>query len=213
MSAGDDLIIPIAIALIMLGIGFNIHANAFKSVFTRPKGIITGLSSQMLFLPAIAFTIAYFSPIDPVYKVGLVLVSACPGGTASNLVTHLLKGRIALSISLTAFNSFLIIFTIPLLVSLALEVFMGENAEISLSIVDTFLEVLFTVLIPTFIGSMINHYYPSFTHKMTKPLRIIMPALLLLVFVIAATGSSDQVSTSDKIIIILIFCCLCSYLT
>jgi BASS family bile acid:Na+ symporter len=183
----------------MLGIGFNIHANAFKSVFLRPKGIITGLSSQMLLLPGIAFTIAYFAPIDPVYKVGLVLVSACPGGTASNLVTHLLKGRIALSISLTAFNSFLIIFTIPLLVSLALEVFMGENAEISLSVVDTFIEVLFTVLIPTFIGSIINHYYPNFTQKMKQPLRIILPSLLLLVFAIAATGSSDQVSTTDKI--------------
>jgi BASS family bile acid:Na+ symporter len=199
MSAGDNLIIPIAIALIMLGIGFNIHANAFKSVFLRPKGIITGLSSQMLLLPTIAFTIAYFSPIAPVYKVGLVLVSACPGGTASNLVTHLLKGRIALSISLTAFNSFLIIFTIPLLVSLALEAFMGENAEISLSVFDTFIEVLLTVLIPTFTGSMINHYYPGFTHRMKKPLRIIMPALLLLVFAIAATGSSDHVSTTDKI--------------
>ncbi len=200
MNLEGNLIIPIAIALIMLGIGFNIHANAFKSVFLRPKGIITGLSSQMLLLPGIAFTIAYFAPIDPVYKVGLVLVSACPGGTASNLVTHLLKGRIALSISLTAFNSFLIIFTIPLLVSLALEVFMGENAEISLSVVDTFVEVLFTVLIPTFIGSMINHYYPNFTQKMKQPLRIILPALLLLVFVIAATGSSDQVSTTDKIL-------------
>jgi len=200
MSIGNNLIIPIAIAIIMVGIGFNIHGNAFKNVFIRPKGIITGLSSQMLLLPAIAFTIAYFSPIDPAYKVGLVLVSACPGGTASNLVTHLLKGRIALSISLTAFNSFLIIFTIPLLVSLALEIFMGENAEISLSIVDTFVEVLSTVLIPTFIGSLINHYYPSFTQKMKKPLRIILPALLLLVFAIAATGSSDQVSTSEKII-------------
>ena len=200
MSSSDNFIIPIAIALIMVGIGFNIHLGAFKRVFTRPKGIITGLSSQMLLLPAIAFTIAYFSPIDPVYKVGLILVSACPGGTASNLVTHLLKGRIVLSVSLTAFNSFLIIITIPLLISLALETFMGENAEISLSVFDTFIEVMFTVLLPTALGSLVNHYFPGFTYKMKKPLRFILPALLLLVFVIAALNSSGQVSTKAKII-------------
>ena len=199
MSAGENIIIPIAIALIMLGIGFNIHFNAFKSVFTRPKGIITGLSSQMILLPALAFLIAWLSPIDPIYKVGLVLVSACPGGTASNLVTHLLKGRIALSVSLTSFNSFLIIFTIPIFVSLALDTFMGENAVISLSFLDTLVEVLFTVLLPTFFGMLVNHYFPGFTYKMKKPLRYILPVLLLVVFIIAAFDSSGEVSVQDKI--------------
>lgn len=200
MSTGDNLIIPIAIALIMLGIGFNIHFGAFRSVFTRPKGMITGLSCQMLILPALAFFIAYLSPIEPIYKVGLVLVSACPGGTASNLVTHLLKGRIALSVSLTSFNSFLIIFTIPIFVSLALKIFMGENAEISLSFLDTLAEVFFTVLLPTFLGMLVNYYFPGFTYKMKKPLRFILPGLLLLVFVIVAFDSSGDTSTKENIL-------------
>lgn len=200
MSADENIVIPFAIALIMIGIGFNIHFGAFKSVFTRPKGIITGLTSQMLILPALAFFIAWLSPVDPIYKVGLVLVSACPGGTASNLVTHLLKGRIALSVSMTSFNSFLIIFTIPVFVSLALDTFMGENIEISLSFLDTFMEVFFTVLLPTFFGMIINYYYPGFTYKMKKPLRYILPGLLLLVFIIAALDSSGQVSSKEKIL-------------
>ena len=200
MSASENLIIPIAIALIMFGIGFNIRFGAFKSVFTRPKGMITGLSCQMLILPALAFFIAYLSSIEPIYKVGLVLVSACPGGTASNLVTHLLKGRIALSVSLTSFNSFLIIFTIPIFVSLALKIFMGENAEISLSFLDTFLEVLLTVLLPTFLGMLVNHYFPGFAHRMKKPLRFILPGLLLLVFVFAAFDSSGDTSTKENIL-------------
>jgi len=200
MDFGENILIPSAIALIMIGIGFNIHFNAFKSVFVRPKAIITGLSSQMLVLPIIAFGIAWIAPLEPIYKVGLILIASCPGGTASNLVTHLLKGRIALSVSLTSFNSFLIIFTIPALVSLGLDTFMGQNTEISLSLLDTLIEVSTTVLIPTFIGMLINHYYPGFTYKMTRPLRIIMPALLLFVFVIAALNSSNQVSSQQKII-------------
>lgn len=199
MNASDNIVIPLAIALIMVGIGFNITPGAFRRVFTRPKGILTGLSSQMIILPGLAFLIAWLAPMEPIYKVGLVLVAACPGGTASNLVTHLLKGRVVLSVSLTAFNSFLIIFTIPILVSLALQTFMGQDAEISLSLRDTIVEVLSTVVVPTFIGMGVNHYFPGFTQKMQKPLRYILPALLLLVFVMAALDSSEQASSREEI--------------
>jgi len=199
MNTDENIIIPIAIALIMLGIGFNIHFGALKSVFTRPKGMITGLSCQMVLLPAIAFLIAFIFPIDPIFKVGLVLVAACPGGTASNLVTHLLKGRIALSVSLTSFNSFLIIFSIPLFVSLALNTFMGEDAEISLSLLDTLKEVVLTVLIPTFIGMLINYYYPNFTRRIKKQLRIILPLLLLVVFIVAAQSDPGDVNFQERL--------------
>lgn len=199
MNSSENVIIPIAIALIMLGIGFNIHFRALKSVFTKPKGILTGLSCQMILLPAIAFLIAFLFPIDPIYKVGLVLVSACPGGTASNLVTHLLKGRIALSVSLTSFNSFLIIFSIPILVSLALNTFLGEDAEISLSFLDAFKEVFLTVLVPTFLGMLINYYHPNFTSKIKKPLRIILPILLLVVFITAALDNSGEIQFQDRL--------------
>lgn len=199
MNTDETIIIPIAIALIMLGIGFNIHFRTLRNVFVRPKGIITGLTCQMILLPAIAFLIAFLFPIDPIYKVGLVLVAACPGGTASNLVTHLLKGRIALSVSLTSFNSFLIIFSIPVLVSLALDTFIGENAEISLSLIDTFKEVLFTVVIPTFLGMLANFYYPNFTYRLRKPLRIILPLLLLIVFVAAVNNKPGEVNFQDRL--------------
>lgn len=200
MSQGDHIIIPIAIALIMLGIGFNIHFGNIKSVFTRPKGIITGLSCQMVLMPAIAFLIAFLFPIDPIYKVGLVLVAACPGGTASNLVTHLLKGRIALSVSLTSLNSFLIIFSIPLLLSLALNTFMGEDTDISLSLIDTSKEVILTVVIPTFTGMLVNFYYPNFTYRLKKPLRIILPLLLLVVFIVAAQNDPGQIDFKERLI-------------
>ncbi len=200
MNTDESIVIPLSIALIMLGIGFNIPFGALRSVFTRPKGIITGLTCQMILLPLIAFLIAFIFPIDPLFKVGLILVAACPGGTASNLVTHLLKGRIALSVSLTSFNSFLIIFTIPLILGLALNIFMDEGAEISLSFVDTLKEVLTTVIIPTFIGMTINYYYPNFTYRLQKPLRYILPLLLVVVFVFAAKGDSGDVDVKQRLL-------------
>lgn len=199
MNSSGNIIIHVAIALIMLGIGFNIDFGALKKVFTKPKGILTGLSCQMILLPALAFSIAFIFPIEPIYKVGLVLLAACPGGTASNLVTHLLKGKVALSVSLTSFNSFLIIFSIPLLVSLALNTFMGKDADISLSLADAFKEVFLTVLIPTFLGMLVNHYYPDFISKMKKPLRVILPILLLVVFITAATDNSGEVNFQERL--------------
>lgn len=190
MMNTEDLLMPIAIAIIMLGIGFNVTVNSFKRVFIKPKGILTGLASQMLLLPAVAFLVAWLWPMDPIYKAGLVLVSACPGGTASNLVTHLLKGRVALSVSMTSFNSFLIIFTIPLILSLALRFFLGRDAEVEISFGSTIREVLSTVVFPVIVGMAVNHYFPDFTAKLKKPLRYILPAILLLVFALAIFGDS-----------------------
>ena len=106
-------LMPVAISFIMFGIGVNLRFVDFKKTFKRPKAVITGLVAQMILLPAIAFGINMFFDIDPIYKVGFVLIAACPGGTTSNLVTLFLKGRLALSVSLTAFNSFLILFINP----------------------------------------------------------------------------------------------------
>ena len=104
-----DFIMPFAIAFIMFGIGLELKFKDFYRVFLQPKAVITGVFSQMVLMPLIAIALIYFWPIDPIYKVGLMLLAACPGGTASNLVTKLLGGRVALSISMTAFNSFIIL--------------------------------------------------------------------------------------------------------
>ncbi len=179
MLESGNFVMPIAIAIITLGIGMNLKFKDFTRVFTHPKAILTGLGCQLLLLPLIAFGIIFFWPIDSVFKVGFILIASVPGGTASNLVTYLLKGRTALSVSLTSFNSFAIIFTIPLFVSLALKLFLGENEEISLSFLDSFKEIFFTVIIPVVLGILINEYSPKgFTDSLRKPFSILMPVLL-----------------------------------
>jgi len=186
---------PIAIAIIMYGIGINLKFKDFGRVFYYPKPIIVGLFGQLVLLPLIAFALIYYWNIDNVYKVGLIIIASAPGGTASNLITHLMKGRVALSVSLTSLNSFAILFTIPLYTQLALSVFLQDNTEINLSFYETFTKVLLTVLIPVIAGVLTNRYTKKeFTDKLRKPLRIILPAVLLSVFAMAMFFGEDNQS-------------------
>ena len=175
-------LMPIAIAFIMFGIGINLSFGEFKKIFKRPKAVITGLIAQMILLPMIAFAINIFFDIDPIYKVGFVLIAACPGGTTSNLVTLFLRGRLALSVSLTAFNSFLILFTIPLIIHFALYIYEGLDANIEMPVPETIGSMLLTVLLPTFIGMSYRHYLPKFAQRSEKPINISMTLFLLVVF-------------------------------
>jgi BASS family bile acid:Na+ symporter len=136
----------------------------------------------MILLPLTVFCIGYLLPLSPTQKVGLVLIAACPGGTASNLVTFLLKGRVALSITLTAFNSFLILLTIPMLLNLAIGVFMGDSQSIALPAGPTVRQVVLSVLLPVLAGLFTHQYFPELTSRLKKTLRYFLPALLLVVF-------------------------------
>lgn len=195
MTYASDLLMPIAIAIIMFGIGITLKFKDFSRVFLKPKAILTGLSLQMLALPVLAFIMIYFWPIEPIYKAGFILIASAPGGTASNLVTHMLKGRVALSVSLTSFNSLLILFTIPLFVNLALQVFLGKETEVNISFENTFREILLTVVLPVVAGILSNQYTSdAFTQRLNKPLRIILPALLLIVFLLAFFNQEGEES-------------------
>ncbi len=174
--------ISVAITLIMFGIGSNITVNDFKRVFLNPKAILVGLALQMILLPMTGFLIAFLWPIAPLYKVGLVLIAACPGGTASNLVTHLSDGRVALSISLTAFNSFLILISIPLIMSFSSMFFLGQSADVSLSFLNILKEISATVVLPVGVGMTIRHFFPQFSKRLRKPMKYILPAILIAVF-------------------------------
>ena len=197
-----DIIMPFSIAVIMFGIGLELKFKDFRRVFYHPKSIITGLGSQMVLLPLIAFALVYFWPMKPVYKIGVMLLAGCPGGTASNLVTKMLRGRVALSVSLTAFNSFFILFTIPLVIELSYNIFGTESRSVDLSFWHTMEEVMLSVVVPVMAGIIIgNLLSENQRKKIHKPLQYILPGLLLItvVTVIFIDESSQNIHYSDYI--------------
>ncbi len=189
----SDLIMPASIAMIMFGIGLELKIKDFQQVFLQPKAVLIGLACQLLVLPLMALAIIFFWPIDPIFKIGIMLIAACPGGTASNLVTKILKGRVALSISLTAFNSFLILFTIPLIVELSFILFGEASQSFELGFWETMKQVLFTVVIPVFAGIGINNLLSDHqSRKLHKPLKIILPLILIVTVVKVLVSDNSQ---------------------
>ncbi len=175
----SDILLPITIAIITLGMGLSIKLKDFKNIFLYPKAVIIGICCQMLLLPIIAFAIASLFNFDPVYKVGLIIISACPGGATSNLVTYLLKGNVALSISMTVLNSIITLITIPAVVSLGLHYFTSQEANITLPVGATILKVFLVTVLPAYTGVNIRHYFPNTAKKIEKYQRFILPILLL----------------------------------
>jgi BASS family bile acid:Na+ symporter len=193
MQQFADIFMPLSIALIMFGIGLELCLKDFRRVFAHPRAIITGLVSQIFLLPLIAFLLIFFWPIDPIYKIGIMLLAGCPGGTASNLVTKMLKGRVALSVSLTAFNSLIILFSIPLVIELSYAVFGNNGAKVQLSFGQTMGDVLLTVVLPVMSGILINELYGhKFGESFHKALRYILPGIMLLAFIVVIFFDENQ---------------------
>lgn len=175
--------LPFTLAIITLGMGLSITLADFKYVFYRPRAVLIGICCQILLLPLIAFAIAFLTNIDPYFKVGLIIIAACPGGATSNLITYLLNGNVALSISMTALNSIITLLTIPVNVSIALMVFMHTDAEIHLDVWDTILKVFLLTILPAYLGVSIRHRWSEFAKKLNQPLKVILPLILIVVYV------------------------------
>ena len=177
-------LLPLSLSVIMMGIGLSLDKRDFSNVVRYPKPIITGVISQVVILPLVAFLMFGFTNLNPFIKVGFILITACAGGSATNLITHMLKGNLALSVSLTVLNSLIILVTLPLIVNLGLILFVGVERHIYLNVFDTILNILFTIIIPTLIGMSIRNYFFRFAVMAQNPLKIILPAILLFVFVV-----------------------------
>lgn len=174
--------LPVTLAVITLGMGLSITHRDFKNVFYRPRAVLVGICCQILLLPLIAFSIALLTDLDPYLKVGLIIIAACPGGATSNLVTYLLNGNVALSISMTALNSIITLISIPVNVSIALMVFLHTDAEVRLDVWDTILKVFLLTIVPAYIGVTIRHRKSKFAQLLNRPLKVILPLTLLLVY-------------------------------
>ncbi len=183
-----DTLISLVLALIMFGIGASIRWRSLKETFTQPKGLLIGLALQMLFLPVLAFLVVYFSTLSPELKVGIMILSFCPGGTNSNFISYLVEADVPLSIGLTSINSLLILITIPVYTNLSLEFFMDEEQSFQLPFLRTAGQVFLVVLLPAALGVFFRARFAPIALKLEKPLKWVNIALLTLVYTVKLFG-------------------------
>ncbi|MGB3755344.1 MAG: bile acid:sodium symporter family protein [Rivularia sp. (in: cyanobacteria)] len=160
--------LPLALFIIMLGMGLGLTLNDFKRVFIQPKAVIFGLIAQLIVLPIMGFLLATTFPLSPELAVGVMILAACPGGPTSNMVTYLVRGNVALSITLTAISSLITVFTIPIVVNLAMQKFMGEAVALQLPFVKTVIQIAVITFIPVALGMLLHRYNPQFATKVEK---------------------------------------------
>lgn len=176
-------LLPLAIAIIMMGLGLSFTITDFKRIVVYPKAVIIGLVCQMFVLPVICFFIAKGFGLSAELAVGLMLLSAAPGGPTANLFSHLSKGDVALNVSLTAVNSILALITLPFIVNFAIAHFMQSNQVVPMQF-KKIIEVFAIVLLPVCIGMLVRSKSVQLALKLDKSVKIASALFLVLVILL-----------------------------
>lgn len=187
-----SVLLPLALFIIMLGMGLSLVLGDFKRVFQHPKAAAIGLTNQLIMLPLIGYFFATYAGLPPELAVGLMILAACPGGVTSNLISHLSKGDTALSISLTAISSIVSIVTIPLIINFAINHFMGDTQIVKPPTKEIVLSIVAITLLPVSIGMFIRSKREALALGMDKPVKI-FSAVFLLLIIVAAVIKEKQV--------------------
>ncbi len=183
MDNVSNAILALSLIIIMFGMGLSLTVKDFTQIFIRPKAIIIGLISQLIFLPLIGFLLINVFTLKPEIAIGLIILAACPGGPTSNLITHLAKGDTALSVSLTAISSMITLLSIPFIINLGLQQVLGQGTAIQLNIMQTILQVFIIVILPVGLGMFIKRKKQGFADKMVGPVRKASAVVFVLVLV------------------------------
>lgn len=187
--------LPVALGVIMFGLGLDLTISDFTRIGRRPKAVAIALGCQLLVLPAVCFGLVLLFRLPPILAVGMMLLAASPGGTVANLYSHLFRGDVALNISLTAINSVIAVLTLPLIVNLSIAWFQPGEAEVGLQLRKT-IEVFAIVLVPVALGMLARAARPGLAKAMDRPVRI-GSALILTVVIVGAVVSNFAVLVDD----------------
>jgi bile acid:Na+ symporter, BASS family len=179
-----SVLLPLALAIVMLGMGLSLVPDDFKRITRYPKAVAVGSVCQILLLPLIGILITLLVPMQPAIAVGLIVLALCPGGPSSNLMTYLAKGDVALSVTLTAVSSIFTVFTIPVLTNLALQHFLGVSAAIALPIGSTMLHIFLITFLPIAIGMATRYQFPNTAGRLEKQMSRLAVVLLALIIVL-----------------------------
>ena len=194
-----QIFLPISLAIIMFGMGLTLVVSDFGRLFAYPKEVLVGLFNQLVFLPLIGFLIILLFDLNSSMAIGIMILSLCPGGPTSNLITQVARGNIGLSVTLTALASLITVFTIPIILSEAITYFTGEtDVVIELPIVQTMLQILLITVIPVSLGMIIRKKNEAFALRMERPMRIASTVLFIIIFLLVMIANKDLIVEAMK---------------
>ena len=175
-------IAPIALALIMLGLGTSLTVEEFKRVVKQPQDFIVGFICQLVLLPIIAFALIKIMNTPIELALGVMIIAAAPGGVTSNILTKFAKGDVALSVSLTAVISLISVASVPFIVFKSAEILQVSYIEKNISMLGISLKMFFVVTLPVIVGMLIRKYATSFISDKTQIIQRLSVLLFIIVF-------------------------------
>lgn len=185
-----SLLLPLALGIIMFGLGLSLTLGDFARVLRYPRAVIVGLAVQTVVLVGVAFGLTQAFALPVALAIGMMLLAASPGGATANIFSHLAHGDVALNITLTAVNSVLALFWLPFVLNWSLEHFLGAGQYVPPP-TQKIVEVAAIILAPVAIGMLVRTYAPHVSQLAEKPVRIGSVLVLLALIVVALGGSAD----------------------
>ena len=193
-------VINYLLGVVMFGMGLALNLHDFKIVFSRPKDIIIGCMAQFSVMPLLAWGLAKVFQLDEALALGVILVGCCPGGTASNVITYLAKGDLALSVGMTGGSTVLA----PLLTPLLTWLLAGESIQVDVA--GMLLSILWVVILPIVLGLVIKSLWPKFTEKAMDYLPAFSSVAIAFTVSIVISANASKLLASGFLIILVVMC-------
>nr|WP_317199158.1 bile acid:sodium symporter family protein [uncultured Psychrobacter sp.] len=192
-------LLPLALAYIMFTLGTGLRLSDFKVIAAHPKAFFIGLANQVVLVPLVALAVVLVMTPPPTIAFGIMLISFCPGGVTSNMLTFYAKGNVALSIALTGVVSLLSVVTLPILITLAFDHFMQDQAS-SISAVKIGLVMFLLTTLPVTLGMLARRKFTGFMQRKSSVLNAIASVFFVLI-VLAAVASNWELLKSQAAVI------------
>lgn len=198
VSQVPPTVINYLLGVVMFGMGLTLNLHDFKIVFSRPKDILVGCLAQFTIMPFLAWGLAKLFMLDEALALGIVLVGCCPGGTASNVITYLAKGDLALSVGMTGVSTLLAPFLTPLLTWLLA----GKTVDVD--VVSMFLSILWVIILPIVIGLTVKWLFPKFSLKAVDYLPALSSLAIAAIVAIVISANAQKLLTGGLVIVVVV---------
>ncbi len=198
LSTIDIQIVSPLLGLIMFGMGLTLKPSDFRVVFTRPKDVIIGCLTQFTVMPSLAWILTEIFSLPDDLALGVILVGCCPGGTASNVITYLAKGDLALSVGITASSTILAPLLTPFLVWLMAGTFVNVDT------VGMLFSILYVVIAPILLGFLVQHLFPAFTKRVAVYLPAFSTLMITAVVALIVSHTASKLLKGGLLVVVVV---------